>query len=106
MRAVTWLLTGGAGYIGSPIVVALQEAGKDVVVLDDLSTGYRAFVPDDVPFVHASVTDAQAVGGTLDEHGITGVVHLGGWKYAGESVNQPLACYHANVTGMQVLLGE
>lgn len=101
---MSWLLTGGAGYIGSHITLAFQAAGTEVVVLDDLSTGYRSYVPEGVPFVDGSVADPAAVARVLDEHDITGVVHLAGLKYAGVSVQQPLAFYHANVTGMQVLL--
>jgi UDP-glucose 4-epimerase len=101
---MTWLLTGGAGYIGSHITLAFQEAGTDVVVLDDLSTGYRGYVPDDVPFVDGSVADPAAVAEAFDRHEITGVVHLAGLKYAGVSVEQPLEFFQANVTGTQVLL--
>ena len=101
---MTWLLTGGAGYIGSHIVLAFQEAGTDVVVLDDLSTGYRDFVPDGVPFVEGSVTDPEAVAYAIDGHAVTGVMHLAGLKYAGVSVREPLRFYRQNVTGMQVLL--
>lgn len=103
MSDPTWLLTGGAGYIGSHCVRAFQEAGIPVVVLDDLSTGYRRHVPDDVPLVEGSVADPAAVAAALD-HGVTGVVHLGGWKYAGVSVDRPLHFYRENLTGMQVLL--
>ncbi|MGD9695419.1 MAG: UDP-glucose 4-epimerase GalE [Thermoleophilia bacterium] len=101
---MTWLLTGGAGYIGSHIVLAFQRAGTPVVVLDDLSTGFRGYVPDDVPFVEGSVTDPAAVARAIDDHGVTGVVHLAGLKYAGVSVEQPLLFFRQNVTGMQVLL--
>jgi UDP-glucose 4-epimerase len=101
---VTWLLTGGAGYIGSHIVLAFQDAGKEVVVLDDLSSGYRAFVPDEVAFVEGTITDPVVVAKTLDDHKITGVVHLAGYKYAGESVNRPLHTYEQNVVGMRILL--
>ena len=101
---MTWLLTGGAGYIGSHIVLAFQEAGTDVVVLDDLSTGYRDFVPDGVPFVEGSVTDPDAVAYAIGGHAVTGVMHLAGLKYAGVSVQEPLRFYRQNVTGMQVLL--
>ena len=101
---MAWLLTGGAGYIGSHIALAFREAGTDVVVLDDLSTGYRGYVPDDVPFVDGSVEDADAVARALDQREITGVVHLAGLKYAGVSVEQPLEFFRANVTGTQVLL--
>lgn len=100
---MSWLLTGGAGYIGSHIARAFIEAGTEVVVLDDLSTGYASFLPPDVPFVDGSVTDPAAVGRALD-HGVTGIVHLAGLKYAGVSVDHPLLFFRQNVTGMQVLL--
>lgn len=100
---MTWLLTGGAGYIGSHIARAFIAAGTDVVVLDDLSTGYASFLPPDTPFVDGSVTDPAAVGRALD-HGVTGIVHLAGLKYAGVSVDHPLLFFRQNVTGMQVLL--
>ena len=48
---MSFLVTGGAGYIGSHIVRSFQQAGLDVVVVDDLSSGQQAFVPDEVPFV-------------------------------------------------------
>ena len=101
---MTWLLTGGAGYIGSHIVRAFTEAGTEVVVLDNLATGYREYVPAGVPFVHGSVTDPVAVAEALDDHRVTGVLHLAGLKYAGLSVSQPLEFYRANVIGTQVLL--
>ncbi|MEQ8833542.1 MAG: UDP-glucose 4-epimerase GalE [Miltoncostaeaceae bacterium] len=100
---LTWLLTGGAGYIGAHIARALRAAGTPVVVLDDLSTGYREYVPDDVPLVEGSVADPAAVDAALDR-GATGVLHLAGLKYAGVSVQRPLEFFHANVTGMQVLM--
>ncbi|MBJ7353297.1 MAG: UDP-glucose 4-epimerase GalE [Thermoleophilaceae bacterium] len=103
---MTWLVTGGAGYIGSHIVESFMHAGTPVAVFDDLSTGYRSFVPDDVPLVKGSITDPEAVGRALDEHAITGIVHLAGWKYAGVSVQRPLHFYGENVTGMQVLLAQ
>ena len=102
---MSWLVTGGAGYIGSHVVRALGAAGLDVVALDDLSSGFAAFVPRDVPFVEASILDADAVGHAVDEHGVTGVVHVAGFKYAGVSVERPLHTYQQNVTGMATLLG-
>jgi UDP-glucose 4-epimerase len=99
------LVTGGAGYIGSHVVRALGSAGLGVVALDDLSSGFAAFVPEDVPFVEASILDADAVGRAVDEHGVTGVVHVAGFKYAGVSVERPLHTYEQNVTGMATLLG-
>jgi len=101
---MTWLVTGGAGYIGSHILQAFGRSGHDAVVLDDLSTGLRHYVPNGVPFVEGSVGDPAVLAQVLDSHDVTGVIHLAGAKQAGESVNQPLYYYRQNVTGMQVLL--
>ena len=99
VHAVTWLVTGGAGYIGSHVVRAFRQVGLGVVVLDDLSSGHREFVPAEVPFVAGSVLDVDVVRGALAEHGVDGVVHLAGFKYAGVSVSRPLHTYEQNVTG-------
>jgi UDP-glucose 4-epimerase len=101
---MTWMLTGGAGYIGAHIVRAFDAAGLPVVVLDDLSTGIRENVPADVPFVQASVSDSEAVRAALREHGVTGVLHLAAQKAVGESVEKPLLYWHENVGGMRSLL--
>jgi len=101
---MAWLVTGGAGYIGSHVVRALQGDGLDVVVIDDLSSGHRSFVPDGVPFVEASILDAAALDGLFAQHPIDGVIHLAGYKYAGESVKRPLHTYEQNVTGTAQLL--
>ena len=87
---MTWLVTGGAGYIGSHVVSALRGARIQPVVVDSLSSGHREFVPDDVPFIHGSILDADLVARTLREHAVTGVIHLAGFKYAGVSVQEPL----------------
>ena len=99
---MTWLVTGGAGYIGAHVVRAFLADGIDVVVIDDLSSGKAEFVPDGVPFVQANLLDATAVRSALD--GVSGVVHLAGFKYAGVSVDRPLHTYTQNVTGMVSLL--
>lgn len=101
---MTWLVTGGAGYIGSHVALAFRQVGLDVVVLDDLSSGHREFVPQDVPLVVGSVLDVDLVRGALAEHAVTGVVHLAGFKYAGVSVQRPLHTYEQNVTGTAHLL--
>ena len=101
---MTWLLTGGAGYIGAHIVRAFQRAEVPVVVLDDLSSGIRENVPTDVPFVLASVADQQAVAAAVGEHGVTGVLHLAAKKAVGESVAKPLLSWDENVGGMRALL--
>jgi UDP-glucose 4-epimerase len=102
---MSWLVTGGAGYIGSHVVRALRAAGIDTVAFDDLSSGFRAFVPSDVPFVEGTVLDGSLLEQTMRQHGVTGVVHVAGFKYAGVSVERPLHTYEQNVTGMATLLG-
>lgn len=102
---MTFLITGGAGYIGAHVVRAMLLAGQKVVVFDDLSTGREDRVPEGVPLVTASVLDRLALDQALAEHKITGVVHLAGKKQVGESVEKPLYYYHENVEGLQVLLG-
>jgi len=101
---VTWLVTGGAGYIGSHVVRAFRNEGIGCVVLDDLSSGHRGFVPEDVPLVVGSLVDRAAIDEAIDGRGVTGVVHLAGFKYAGVSVSRPLHTYTQNVTGTVVLL--
>ena len=101
---MTWLVTGGAGYIGAHVVRALQQAELEAVVLDDLSSGHEQFVPRDVPFVKGSILDGPLVERTLENHKVTGVVHVAGFKYAGVSVQRPLHTYEQNVTGTAVLL--
>lgn len=101
---MTWLVTGGAGYIGSHVVRAFLGAGMDCVVIDDLSSGHRAFVPASVPLIVGSVVDPAAVDEALGGHAVSGVVHLAGFKYAGVSMARPRHTYTQNVTGMLTLL--
>jgi UDP-glucose 4-epimerase len=101
---MTWLLTGGAGYIGTHVLRALQSAGLDVVVLDDLSSGLRERVPDEVPFVHASVLNQVAVAEALQKYRITGVIHLAAKKAVGESAEQPVYYFRENFGGLMSLL--
>ena len=101
---MTWLVTGGAGYIGAHVVRALREAGYGAVVIDDLSSGHRDFVPSDVPLAEGSILDRTLVERTLVEHAVVGVIHVAGFKYAGVSVQQPLHTYEQNVDGTRTLL--
>lgn len=98
------LVTGGAGYIGSHVVRAFGQAGLSCVVVDDLSSGHRPFVPSGVPFVDATILDADVVAKAMVEHEVSAVVHLAGFKYAGVSVQRPLHTYEQNVQGTVALL--
>ncbi|MCZ0728720.1 UDP-glucose 4-epimerase GalE [Mycolicibacterium iranicum] len=99
---MSWLVTGGAGYIGSHVVRAMLDADLDVVVIDDLSTGFESFVPDAATFVKGTLLDAALVEDTLQ--GVSGVIHIAGYKYAGESVKRPLHTYEQNVSATVILL--
>ncbi|MFK4729838.1 UDP-glucose 4-epimerase GalE [Agromyces mediolanus] len=101
---MSWMVTGGAGYIGAHVVRAFQSKGIDVVVLDDLSSGRRGFVTDGVDFVHGSILDGALLENVFTRHDVRGVVHLAGFKYAGVSVQRPLHTYQQNVTGTATLL--
>lgn len=101
---MTWLVTGGAGYIGAHVVAALQQAGLDPVVLDDLSTGHREFLPDGVDLVHGNILNTTLVEETLRGCAAQGVIHVAGYKYAGESVSCPLHTYEQNVEGTRSVL--
>jgi UDP-glucose 4-epimerase len=101
---VTWLVTGGAGYIGAHVVHALRAADEPVVVLDNLSTGYAARVPDAVPLVKADVRDLAGVADAVRRHRVTGVIHLAARKDVAESVADPLGYYRDNLDGLRVVL--
>lgn len=101
---MSYLITGGAGYIGSHVVRALRQAGERVVVLDDLTTGVAARIPDGVPLVVGSTLNRALLDAAIAEHGVTDVVHLAAKKQVGESVEMPLLYYRENVHGLQTLL--
>ena len=97
---MTWLITGGAGYIGSHVVAAAKAAGHKVIIIDDLSTGFADRVPSDVTFVKADISDQDAVRAIVREYQIAGVVHLAAKKQVGESVEHPLMYWEWNVSKM------
>ncbi|MEU3948026.1 UDP-glucose 4-epimerase GalE [Streptomyces sp. NPDC029526] len=101
---MTWLITGGAGYIGAHVARAMADAGEDVVALDDLSTGVAARLPARIPLVVGSCLDGALLRRVLAEHAVTGVVHLAARKQAAESVAQPIRYYRENVGGLATLL--
>lgn len=98
------LVTGGAGYIGSHAVLALLDSGWPVVVLDDLSTGFREAVPEAAAFVEGDVADAALVGRVIDEHRIGGIMHFAGSIVVPESVADPLKYYRNNTAASRTLL--
>ncbi|MDG6102988.1 UDP-glucose 4-epimerase GalE [Dactylosporangium aurantiacum] len=101
---MTWLVTGGAGYIGAHVLRALTAAGHAVVAFDDLSSGVAARVPDGVPLVVGAVTDRRAVAAALRRHAAAGVVHLAARKSPLESVRRPAWYHRENVGGTQSVL--
>ena len=98
------LVTGGAGYVGSVTVEALHEAGHDLVVLDDLSTGHRAAVVDGVTLRVGSYGDAETLARLFDRHRIEAVLHCAAKSQVAESVADPAKYYRENVAGGVVLL--
>src|SRR3546814_1132365 len=98
------LITGGAGYIGSHTVLALRQAGRRVVVLDDLSTGNRRVVPDDVAFVAGDAGDRDLVASLIAAQGVDSVIHFAGSILVEESVSDPLRYYANNVAVSRKLL--
>lgn len=97
-------MTGGAGYIGAHVVREFLAADIPVTVLDDLSTGQLGFLPGHVSFTRGTILDGSLLERVFDQHDVTGVVHVAGFKYAGVSVQRPLHTYEQNVDGMTVLL--
>ncbi|MBK5238504.1 MAG: UDP-glucose 4-epimerase GalE [Actinomycetales bacterium] len=98
-----WVVTGGAGYIGSHVVVALLKAGIEPVIIDDLSSGHESFIPEGVTFVRGSLLNIDTLRTAFRDQ-VDGVIHLAGFKYAGESVSRPLHAYEQNVTATLNLL--
>ncbi|TVV76310.1 UDP-glucose 4-epimerase GalE [Sphingomonas solaris] len=102
--APTVLVTGGAGYIGSHAVLALRDAGRRVVVIDNLVTGFRWAVPADVPFVEGDVADMALVGRVLAEHEVGAILHFAGSVVVPESVADPLKYYRNNTAASRALI--
>jgi UDP-glucose 4-epimerase len=98
------LVTGGAGYIGSHVVLALLERGEAVVVLDNLSAGFRRLVPDEVGFVLGDVGDIDLLNRLITEHRIDAIIHFAGSVVVPESVANPLAYYYNNTVKSHALI--
>ena len=100
------LVTGGAGYIGSHMVLALRDAGEDVVVLDNLSTGFRWTVPEDVKFVAGDAGDHDLVLRLILANPIDAVIHFAGSIVVPESVADPLGYYLNNTCKSRTLIAS
>ena len=101
---MTVLVTGGAGYIGSHMVCALVDRGEDVVVLDNLSTGFRWAVSPGAHLVEGDIGDQDLVAGIIAQHDVTGVIHFAGSIVVPESVADPLGYYHNNTVKSRALM--
>jgi UDP-glucose 4-epimerase len=103
MNRATILVTGGAGYIGSHVVLQLRARGEQVVVLDDLSRGFRQAVLD-TPLVVGKVGDRETVLNVLRTHGVDTVMHFAAYTIVPESVSHPLKYYGNNTCSTRNLL--
>jgi len=97
------LVTGGAGYIGSHVLLALRDAGLRAVALDDLSTGFAEAVPPDVKLVRGSTADTALLRATMRRHGVEAVIHLAASLVVPESVARPLAYWRNNLANTLAL---
>ena len=104
MSKVPVLITGGAGYIGSHAVLALRDAGWSVAIIDDLSTGSRYVVPDDVAFYEGRIDDRELVERILSERNIGAIMHFAGSIVVPESVEKPLDYYRNNTVASHSLI--
>lgn len=99
------LVTGGAGYIGSVTVELLRARSEQVVVLDNLSRGWHAAVPRDVPFYNGNIGDRELVTRITSEHQIEACIHFAAFAFVGESVADPVRYFENNVEQGISLLG-
>jgi len=98
------LVTGGAGYIGSHMVLALAEAGESVVVVDNLSTGFANMLPDGVPLIVGDAGDETLVEGAIVQHGVDSIIHFAGSVVVPDSMRDPLGYYRNNTMTTRNLL--
>lgn len=103
-QKVPVLVTGGAGYIGSHAVLALKDAGWPVSVIDNLSTGFRFAVPDDVPLYEGDIADAALLARIFAEQNVRAVMHFAGSVIVPESVENPLKYYRNNTANSRTLI--
>ena len=98
------LVTGGAGYIGSHAVLALQGSGYSPIVIDNLVTGFRWAIPDDVPFYEGNIADEALLARIFTDHDILAIMHFAGSVVVPESVEDPLKYYRNNTVASRSLI--
>src|SRR5215472_12392685 len=101
---MTVLITGGAGYIGGQMVNELRDAGEQVVVLDNLSTGHRWAVPASVPLIVGETGDQPLVTKLIREHGVSEIIHFAASIVVPDSVRDPLGYYRNNTANSRALI--
>ncbi len=101
---MTILITGGAGYIGSHVAHALVDAGEQVVVVDDLSSGIAHPIPANTPSFAGNCGDARLLGDVLSRHNVAAIMHFAGSIYASESIENPQRYYQNNVVNTRSLV--
>ena len=101
---MTILVTGGGGYIGSHMVHALVDAGEPVVVVDNLSTGFRSALPESATLVVGDVGDQALVTSVITTHGVTEIIHFAASIVVPDSVRDPLGYYRNNTINTRALL--
>ncbi|MCF2524480.1 UDP-glucose 4-epimerase GalE [Bradyrhizobium sp. G127] len=101
---MTVLVTGGAGYIGSHTVRALVDAGANVVVIDNLSTGFSHFLPEGVPLFIGDAADENLVEGVIAAHNVGSIIHFAGSVVVPDSMRDPLGYYRNNTMTTRNLL--
>jgi UDP-glucose 4-epimerase len=104
VSSLSVLVTGGAGYIGSHVVLALLDAGHQVTVIDNLSTGFRWAVPPAAAFFEGDIADRLLVSKVIHEREIDAIMHFAGSVIVPESISNPLKYYRNNTVGTQALL--
>jgi len=101
---MTVLVTGGAGYIGSHMVLELVDAGEPVVVLDNLSTGFAWAVAEDVPLIVGETGDQALISRVIRDHGVKAIIHFAASIVVPDSVRDPLGYYRNNTSNSRALI--
>jgi UDP-glucose 4-epimerase len=98
------LVTGGAGYIGSHMVLELLDSGEETVVIDNLSTGFRQAVPDNAVFAELAADDQERIAALIRKHNVDAIIHFAGSIIVPESIRDPLGYYRNNTVTSRALI--